>query len=198
MPFRVTTFNKAALVLLLLLLSFAVISCSVHEQKTSENKKKVDIETPFGGIHVNTDASAGDTGLSVYPGATKQDNSTGDEQRNQDNANVNVQVGDFGVRVIATKYLSDDPPDKIISFYRDDMKKYGSVLECPKGLKEEHSSNGPREMVCNDSGTAEKGKMDLAVGTPERQRIVSVKPNGAGTRFEVVYIQLRGGKHDTI
>jgi len=177
------------------LLSLFLFSCTIHEQKTAENKKKVDIDTPFGGIHVNTDAKAVDTGLAVYPGAQPKEPSG---NRNGENANVNVQVGDFGVRVIASSYLSDDSPEKIISFYRDDLKKFGSVLECPKGLKETHNSDGPREMACNDSGSSEKGKMDLAVGVPDRQRIVSIKPHGNGTEFALVYIQMRGGKGDTI
>lgn len=179
------------------LLSLFLFSCTIHEQKTAENKKKVDIDTPFGGIHVNTDAKALDTGMAVYPGAQPKGKSD-TENRDHDNANVNVQVGDFGVRVIATSYLSDDSPDKVIGFYRDDLKKYGSVLECPKGLKETRNSDGPREMACNDSGSSEKGKMDLAVGVPDRQRIVSVKPHGNGTEFALVYIQMRGGKGDTI
>jgi hypothetical protein len=182
---------------LLLVLSIFLFGCSIHEQKTAENKKKVDINTPFGGIHVNTDAKATDTGLAVYPGAEPKETSD-DHDGNHQNANVNVQLGDFGVRVIATSYLSNDPPDKVIGFYRDDLKKYGSVLECPKGLKETHGSEGPREMACNDSGTAEKGKMELAVGVPDRQRIVSVKPLGSGSEFALVYIQMRGGKGDTI
>jgi hypothetical protein len=182
---------------LVLVLSMFLFACSIHEQKTAENKKKVDINTPFGGIHVNTDAKGTDTGLAVYPGA--QPKATSDDHNgNRENANVNVQVGDFGVRVIATSYFSNDDPEKVISFYRDDLKKYGSVLECPKGLKETHGGEGPREMACSDSGSPGKGKMELAVGVPDRQRIVSVKPHGSGSEFALVYIQMHGGKGDTI
>jgi len=182
---------------LAVVLSVILSACTIHEQRTADNKKKVDINTPFGGIHVNTDAKGPDTGLAVYPGAQPKV-SAEDHNGDHDNANVNVQVGDFGVRVIATSYLSDDSPEKVIQFYRDDLKKYGTVLECPKGLKETHNSDGPREMACNDSGTAEQGKMDLAVGVPDRQRIVSIKPHGSGSEFALVYIQMHGGKGNTI
>ena len=182
---------------LALVLSIFLFGCSIHEQRTAENKKKVDINTPFGGIHVNTDAKATDTGLAVYPGAELKE-SPDDHNGDHDNANVNVQVGDFGVRVIATSYLSNDAPEKVISFYRDDLKKYGNVLECPKGLKETRGSEGPREMACNDSGSTEKGKMELAVGVPDRQRIVSVKPHGSGSEFALVYIQMRGSERETM
>jgi hypothetical protein len=188
--------TKALPLAVAVLLSLFLFSCTIHEQKSADNKKKVDINTPFGGIHVNTDAKASDTGLDVYPGAQPKERP--DSNHDGENANVNVQVGDFGVRVIATSYVSNDPPEKIIGFYRDNLKRYGNVLECPKGLKENHGGDGPREMVCNDSGTTEKGKMDLAVGNPDRQRVVSVKPHGSGTEFAVVYIQMRGGKDSTI
>src|ERR1700756_630520 len=119
---------KALPLALGVLMSLFLFACTVHEQKTAENKKKVDINTPFGGIHVNTDAQAADTGLAVYPGAEPKANSE-DHDGKHENANVNVQVGDFGVRVIATSYFSNDAPDKVINFYREDLKKYGKVLE---------------------------------------------------------------------
>lgn len=186
-------FNRLSTSVVLVLSFVFLLACSVHEQKSGENAKKVDINTPFGGIHVNTDAKAQDTGMDVYPGAQAKEAEDHDK-----NANVNVQVGDFGVHVIATSYLSNDSPDKVISFYRDGLKKYGTVLECPKGVKETHTSDAPRQIVCNDSGTTENGKLDLAVGVPDHERIVSVKPHGAGTEFSLVYIQTRGGKGDTI
>lgn len=186
-------FNRLA-TSIVLALSFAfLLACSIHEQKSGENAKKVDINTPFGGIHVNTDAKAQDTGMAVYPGAEAKEAEDHDK-----NANVNVQVGDFGVHVIASDYTSNDSPDKVISFYRNDLKKYGNVLECPKGVKEAHGPDAPRQIVCNDSGSTEKGKLDLAVGVPDHERVVSIKPHGAGTEFSLVYIQTRGGKGDMI
>jgi len=37
-----------------------------------DREKKVQVDTPFGGIHVNTDqTSAADLGLPAYPGASE-------------------------------------------------------------------------------------------------------------------------------
>src|SRR5271166_1757085 len=103
--------------------------CSVNVKKEQNGEdKQVDITTPVGGIHVSKDASAGDVGLAVYPGARlKQKDSSGDDK----SANVNISGFGFGVRVVALEYESDDSPAKLVAFYRDQLKKYGSnILEC--------------------------------------------------------------------
>src|SRR5204863_9170799 len=53
-----------------LLALLTLVGCSVNV-KNGENgeNKKVEIETPIGGIHVDNNANARDTGLPVYPGA---------------------------------------------------------------------------------------------------------------------------------
>lgn len=175
-------------------LLLALAACNIRTEKRADNKK-VDIETPFGGIHVGTDTSAQDTGLSAYPGARLKPSDSDDEGRMRDrhSANVNVEFGNFGVRVVALDYLTDDPPDKVVSYYRNELKKYGPILECPKGLVES-KHDGLRELKCSDSGRQEAGRLDLAVGVPERQRIVSVKPRGKGAEFALVYVQVRRGE----
>ena len=65
---------------LALALSFGVcltaLACDINVKKDSSGQeKKVDIETPIGGIHVDKAADVRDTGLAVYPGAqVKPDN----------------------------------------------------------------------------------------------------------------------------
>ena len=45
--------------------------CRIHTEKYANGQdKNVQVDTPFGGIHVNTDqTTASDLGLPVYPGA---------------------------------------------------------------------------------------------------------------------------------
>ena len=175
-----------------LVLLFALSACSIHEQKQEGGNKKVDIKTPFAEIHVGTDTDAKDTGLSAYPGAKPKQDGDRDKHR------ASVQIGgeDFGIKVVATSFTSDDSPEKVIDFYRKDLKKYGNVLECPKGIKENHGKD-ESEIRCSDTGREEAGKLDLAVGVPQKQRIVSVKPDGNGTEFSLVYIQING-KRETL
>jgi hypothetical protein len=172
-----------------LVLLFMLSACSVHEQKEADGNKKVDIQTPFADIHVGTDIDAKDTGLASYPGAKpKQD---GDKDKHR--ANISIGGENFGVHVVAASFTTDDPPEKVIDFYRKDLKRYGSVLECKRGISE-NKGNDESAIRCSDHGSEEPGKLDLAVGVPEKQHVVSVKPDGKGTEFSLVYVQVNGKK----
>jgi hypothetical protein len=173
-------------------LLFWLSACSIHEQKGEGGNKKVDIKTPFAEIHVGSDTEAKDTGLASYPGAkAKQDN---DSDKNR--ANISIGGDEFGLRVVVASFTSDDPPEKVIDFYRKDLKRYGNVLECKKGISES-KGHEESELRCSDHGSEEPGKLELAVGIPEKQRIVAVKPDGKGTEFSLVYVQVKG-KRETL
>lgn len=177
------------------LLTLGACSVSVKDHNDGGNSK-VDIETPVGGIHVNEDADIRDTGLAAYPGARKK------EKRDHDSksANVNISSNLFGVKVVAVEYETDDPSGKVLGFYRDQMKKYGRVIECrtDKHVGDlsvhtgEHAGN---EVSCkgNNSGNI----VELKVGTESNQHLVSVEPQGKGCDFALVYVQARG-KEGTI
>jgi len=183
--------------------SFFILSaCSVNVNKGGEDgDKKVDIQTPMGGLHVNEGADVRDVGLSVYPGAKPKpkDGNDGEEK----SANVNLSFGNFGLKVVALEYLSDDAPDKVLAYYTNELKKYGKVLQCAGtsgsgagadihiGKSDDDSDSGV--LTCGDS----KGDgTELKVGTKANQHIVSVKPNGKGSDFALVYVRTRG--KDTI
>src|SRR6266700_3374791 len=102
--------------------------CSVNVKKQQNGEdKQVDINTPVGGIHVSKDANVADVGLAVYPGARlKQKGSDGEEK----SANVNISGFGFGLKVVALEYESSDSPAKLVDFYKDQLKRYGKVLEC--------------------------------------------------------------------
>jgi hypothetical protein len=187
--------GKVSVTLLSLVLLALLGACSIHTEKEANGQdKKVDIKTPFAEIHVGSDTSAQDAGIALYPGARpKQD------ANDQHRANVQIGGKDFGVKVIAATYLSDDPPQKVIDFYRKDLGKYGNVLECPKGLKENHGNKDDEgELRCDNSGSSEPGKLTLAVGIPARQHIVAVKPDGNGTEFSTVFVQVKGKETQTM
>lgn len=172
-----------------------LLACSVNVKDHDGGKNsKVDIETPVGGIHVSEDVDARDTGLAVYPGARKkQKTNDGDEK----GANVNISSSFFGVKVAAIEFESDDPPDKVIAYYQDQLKKYGHVIQCHTRKRGDDlkvnvgndKSDNPREVRCGgDSGNV----VELKVGTEENQHLVSVEPEGKGSDFALVYIQTRG------
>jgi hypothetical protein len=170
----------------------ALSACSIHEQREEGGNKKVDIKTPFAEIHVGSDTDAKDTGLASYPGAKPKHDENNDKHR----ANISIGGDDFGLRVVVASFISDDPPEKVIDFYRKDLKRYGNVIECKKGITE-NKGHDENELRCSDHGSEEPGKLDLAVGIPEKQRIVSIKPNGKGAEFSLVYVQVKG-KRETL
>ncbi|MGH9552544.1 MAG: hypothetical protein ACRD3W_24405 [Terriglobales bacterium] len=180
----------------------ALPGCSVNVKKDGEGQeKKVDIETPMGALHVSKDADVRDIGLPVYPGARRKEHS---DDGNENNAHVNISSGLFGLKVVAIEYLSDDPPQKIIAYYKDQLKKYGDVLECH--AKDNHAgttmnpgdhAGHSERLKCEGDQNSET--VELKVGNEQSQHIASIKPgdDGKGSDFGLVYIQMRGGK-DTI
>jgi hypothetical protein len=178
----------------------ALPGCDVNVKKDSQGKdNNVDIETPVGALHVTKGADVRDIGLPVYPGARRKEQSdNGDEN----SAHVNISTSLFGLKVVAIEYLSDDPPGKLIAYYKDQLKKYGSVLEC-------HTDkvHGGTTMDFNENSSDSKLKCDdkdgntieLKAGTQQNQHLVSIKAvdDGKGSDFGLVYVQMRGGK-DTI
>lgn len=186
--------NRLQVTLFCLLLLALLGACSIHTEKEANGQdKKVDIKTPFAEVHVGSDTGAQDAGMTLYPGARPKE-----EGRDKGRANVQIGGEDFGVKVIAANYLSDDPPQKVIDFYRKDLSKFGKVLECPKGLKENHQPHEDGELRCDDNGHAEEGKLTLAVGIPARQHLVAVKPDGKGTEFSTVFVQVKGKAGETM
>ncbi len=172
-------------------------ACSINVKKNEDGEdKKVDIETPVGGIHVSNDADVRDVGLAVYPGARKKEkDSSGDEK----SANVNISGPGFGVKVVAVEYLSDDSPDKLIAYYRDQLKKYGSVLECHTSKHgsdvEVNKMSHPdrkesKKLTCDNDDSGKT--VELKVGTEDNQHIVAVEPQGKGSSFALVYVQTHG------
>ncbi len=132
-------------------------ACSVNVKKDrGGEEKKVDIETPFGGIHVGKNADVRDVGLPVYPGARVKEKEEDGEEKS---ANVNLSALGFGLKVVAVEYESDDPPGKIVAYYQQQLKKYGNVLECRTHgvhvVANKGDSRGSKELKCggDNSGT---------------------------------------------
>ena len=173
-------------------------ACSVNVKDHGDNgDSKVDISTPVGAIHVDQNADARDTGLSVYPGARlKPKSSDGDKK----SANVNMSAFGFGLKVVALEYESDDPPAKIIAFYQDQLKGYGNVLQCHNGGfkidddvpvvggKKGYVVGGKLKCDSDNSGN----KVELKAGTDDNQHIVTVDPEGKGSDFAIVWLRFRG------
>ena len=181
------------------LATFVVVllaACSVNVKKQQNGEdKQVDINTLVGGIHVSKGADSADAGIAVYPGARlKQEGSDGNDK----SANVNISSFGFGLKVVALEYRSDDAPDKVVAYYRDQLKKYGKVLECHTSHLNVNpdikgSDHGSHELTCEGSSG---NNIELKVGTKEDQHIVAVEPDGKGSSFSLVYVRTHGKDAD--
>jgi len=172
-------------------------ACSINVKKEPNGEdKQVDIKTLVGGIHVSKDANASDVGLAVYPGARLKEKSDGDDK----SANVNISGFGFGIKVVAMEYQSDATPEKLVAFYKDQLKKYGNVLECRTARHldvdmDMNDKSGVRTsaVTCDNS----RGKnVELKVGTKDNQHIVAVEPAGKGSSFSLVYVRTHGKEAD--
>ena len=168
-------------------------ACSVSvKDHNNGGSDKVDIDTPVGSFHVNEQADARDLGLALYPGARQKPKTKDGDSKS---ANVNISSSFFGVKVVAIEYESDDPPDKVLAFYQDQLKKFGPVIQCHThkqvgDLTVEAGKNGSEAVKCeSDSGG---NVVELKVGTESNQHLVSVEPEGKGSDFSLVYVLTRG------
>jgi hypothetical protein len=177
---------------------FVLPACSVNVKKEPNGQdKQVDIHTLLGGVHVSNQVDVADVGLAVYPGARlkEKDSDGGDKS-----ANVNISGFGFGLKVIALEYQSDDSATKVLSFYKDQLKKYGSVLEChtadlnlDMNMGSHDSKNDSNELTC---GPNHGSNIELKVGRKDDQHIVAVKSDGGGSSFSLVYVRTHGKDAD--
>ncbi len=173
--------------------------CSVNVKKEANGRdKQVDIKTLVGGIHVSQEADVSEVGLAVYPGAHLREK---DSDGSDKSANVNISGFGFGIRVVALAYESTDDPAKILSFYKDQLKKYGSVLECHTAghfnmdmkMGSHTSKNDTDELACDG---IHGNNIELKVGRKDDQHIVAIEPEGKGSNFSLVYVRTHGKDAD--
>ena len=184
---RIISASLAAVILVALL-----AACSIKVDDKDKEAKKVDIQTPFANMKVDTGAASADNGIPVYPGATPRPESNGDKHR----ANVNIAAMGFGIKVIAAEYNTPDSPDKVKAFYLDKLAKYGKVLECAgtgggdTGATLNKGKNDlDKPVTCKDT---KGGGIELKTGTEGDQHLVAINPDGSGTRFGTVYLRMHG------
>ncbi len=171
--------------------------CRVHVDKDSNGKEKtVQVDTPFGGVHVNTDqTSASDLGLPVYPGAK----TVADDDKHR-SADVHMGFGDWQLRVKAVSYATPDDEDKVTAFYKKSLTRFGDVITCKGGNPVGTPTTTREGLTCADSGkngkvqineTDFKSDLQLKAGSKRHQHIVGFEePKNGQTRFALVALDL--------
>jgi hypothetical protein len=178
---------------------FLLCGCSVNVKKEPNGQdKQVDINTLIGGIHVSKQADSSDVGLTVYPGAHLR---AKDSDGSDKSANVNISGFGLGIKVVALEYETDDAPAKVLSFYKDQLKKYGNVLECHTSghfnMDTKMGSHGSKDASNELSCEGDHGNnTELKAGRKNDQHIVAVEPEGKGSSFSLVYVRTHGKDAD--
>jgi hypothetical protein len=161
---------------------------------TLSAQEKPDKDAPDGkhaqtsaGIYFNAEASAKDVGLPVYPGARPHK----DKDEDQASAKFGLWANTFGLKLALMKLESSDSPEKVAAFYKKALTKYGTVLDCSKASSrssDKEKSGSSKQLNC-DSDKPDPGHMEFKAGTKEKQHIVGIQPNGAGSLFQLVYVE---------
>lgn len=133
----------------------------VNVSQKDGRQAQVSIKTPVGGIEVNRSAAVTEAalGLPLYPGAT--------QVKDEGSASVTIGLPEAArVRVVAAKYETPDPVDKVAAFYKE---RLGDEVT---------------RFVARDA----HGKTVFEIKGHKRERVVALSDNGAGTRIELVHV----------
>jgi hypothetical protein len=176
-----------------------ISGCRVDVQKDANGKEKtVQVDTPFGGVHVNTNqTTAADLGLPRYPGA--QEIKDDDQQKSAD---VHLGFGQWELRVRAVSYSTNDSQEQVAAFYKKALSRYGDVITCQGnsavgtpavtseglGCNDEHNAN----VKINEGGFhSGAGGIELKAGSKRHQHVVGFEEAKDGkTRFALVMLDL--------
>ncbi|MGA2887181.1 MAG: hypothetical protein ABSE51_03965 [Terracidiphilus sp.] len=182
-----------------LALMAAMAGCRVNVEKDASGQEKdVQVDTPFGGVHVNTNqTTAADLGLPVYPGAEMvKDND------NHKSADVHLGFGEWEMRVKAVSYETSDSKEKVTEFYKKALGRYGDVITCQGNSPVGTPAATSEGLTCNDDKSPkvqinssdyglDKRGLQLKAGSKRHQHILGFEESGASnTRFALVALDL--------
>jgi hypothetical protein len=177
--------------------SLVLAGCRVNVDKDENGKEKnVQVDTPFGGVHVNTNqTSAADLGLPLYPGAEPV---TDDDKHKS--ADVHLGFGDWQLRVKAVSYGTPDSQEKVAAFYKKALTRFGDVITCQGNSPVGTPTVTHEGLTCADNDKNGKVKFDesdfrqdfqLKAGSKRHQHIVGFEDSKGGkTRFALVALDL--------
>jgi hypothetical protein len=191
--------RKAAAWVAGLALAGGLAGCMIHTEKDANGKEKnVQVDTPFGGIHVNTDkTTATDLGLPVYPGAAPVR-----DKDNHKSADVHLGFGEWQLRVRAVSYETPDSEEKVTAFYKKALGRYGDVITCKDHVPVGSPLATHEGLTCNDDKNAKvhidngdygvtKESLELKAGSKRHQHILGFEnAQGGKTRFALVALDL--------
>ena len=171
--------------LLCLALSLVTAGCSINVDKDANGKeKKVKIDTPLGNIHVNADKPSASLGIALYPGAIADPDHDGDKD-----ADVQLGFGEWKMRVQVAHFNTSDNRDKVLTYYRKSLSRYGDVIECKDNEPIGSPAKTAEGLTCSENDQDNHIKVDhgddhgltLRAGSKRHQHIVAFDKDDADT-----------------
>jgi hypothetical protein len=189
------TTRQTAVVAMMVAATGLMSGCRIESNKKDGNDN-VKIATPFGGMSVKTNDAVvvEGLGLPIYAGAelVKKD-------KNNGAADVNMSFGSFQLRVKAASYRTQDSPEQVTAFYRKALGRYGDVIQCQNDKSVGTLTHTAEGLTCDNEkenhvyvNDDESGKLELKAGSKQHQHIVAIDPEGNGTKFGLVALDLPG------
>src|ERR1700691_3225684 len=153
-----------------LTLAAGIAGCRVQVDKGPNGEdKRVQVDTPFGGIHVNTDqTTAADLGLPVYPGADIVK-----DKNNDKSADIHMGFGEWELRVKVVNYSSSDSQDKVVAFYKKALTRYGDVITC-----QDHAPVGTPTVTSEGLTCADQGGANVKIDTGDHNHGYNADQDG--------------------
>lgn len=174
--------------------AWATLRAQEKAQKDTGKDKEISVtvqgtETDAGLI-VSARATAKEVGLPIYPGAIPHKDKHNENESPA--AKLGIWGNSFGFKLVLLKMESKDAPRKVAEYYQKALAKYGTVLDCTNATRTlEDKEEKSEKLTCSDD-KPEKGELLFKAGTKEKQHIVGVQPDGSGTVFQLIYVEVRG------
>ncbi|MGA8489378.1 MAG: hypothetical protein WB711_03085 [Terriglobales bacterium] len=167
---------------LILVIAVAVSSTALFAQDqtpSSGEKHKIAVETDSGRYEVGAEKlDPKQLGVAIYPGAKIHEG-----ENDSSDASLSLDWGKESTRLYLQNYVTSDSSDKVLSFYRKQLSKYGAVLECRNGKP---VAAAPWQLKCDSD--KDGNSIELKAGTERKQHMVGVTSTAGGAQFEVVYL----------
>lgn len=168
--------------MLILVFVVAVSSTALFAQdetSSSSEKHRIVVETDSGRYGVGAEKlDPKQLGVAIYPRAK-----VNESENNSSDASLSLDWGNASSRLYVQNYVTSDSADKVLSFYRKQLSKYGAVLECRNGKP---VAVVPSKLKCDSD--KDDNSIELKAGTERKQHMVGVTPTAGGAQFEVVYL----------
>jgi hypothetical protein len=146
---------------------------------SSSEKHRIVVETDSGRYGVGAEKlDPKQLGVAIYSGAKVVKN----ESQSSD-ASLSLDWGSDSTRLYMQNYATSDSAEKVLSFYRKQLSKYGTVLECRNGKPVDAV---PSRLKCDSD--KDGNSIELKAGSERKQHLVSVVPTTGGSQFQIVYL----------